>query len=276
MSNLQLRIISALVLVAITLPALIFGGFFFAFVATIFCCFVWYEWLAMNVPGHDDRALLINAGFLALTAIALVAFSGSLAIGLAVALWMIGSYAAVLLGLGRPGLSGYTYCWAALTALIHLRGDGDNGAGFAVVVFVVLLVCFTDIAAYFVGRAIGGPKLAPKISPGKTISGAIGGLIGAIIATIISRFLFEPSMAAIGMFALAVVASTSSQLGDLYESSLKRKAGVKDSSAIIPGHGGFMDRLDGMVFAAVVVWVASVAISGVETPATALFWDQNF
>jgi phosphatidate cytidylyltransferase len=111
-----------------------------------------------------------------------------------------------------------------------------------------------DIAAYFTGRAVGGPKLAPAISPNKTWSGAVGGLLGALLAAAVLAWLWPGHANGAGLARLAVLAlplAVMSILGDLYESHLKRRAGVKDSGTLLPGHGGVMDRLDGLVPAAV-------------------------
>jgi phosphatidate cytidylyltransferase len=109
------------------------------------------------------------------------------------------------------------------------------------------LVWAADSAAYFAGRAIGGPKLAPAISPKKTWSGFVGGLLGATLGAFAMVWLFAlPVQLAYVTPLLAIL----SVFGDLYESNLKRQAGVKDSGKVLPGHGGLLDRLDGLVFVA--------------------------
>ena len=121
------------------------------------------------------------------------------------------------------------------------------------------MVVATDVGAYFVGRAIGGPKLAPKISPGKTWSGAIGGLVTAEVALLIlevSVLDYTPDFTMVGIGALLSVAS---QLGDLGESALKRRAGAKDSGALIPGHGGLLDRFDGILGAALALFILNLS-----------------
>jgi phosphatidate cytidylyltransferase len=135
----------------------------------------------------------------------------------------------------------FLYFAAGGIALVHLRGESANG--FANVLFLLLLVWSTDIGAYVAGRAIGGPKLAPAISPGKTWSGAVGGLACALVVALIAG-------ATPGGFVLAACLSITSQIGDLAKSVAKRYFGVKDSSHLIPGHGGLLDRLDGLLAAA--------------------------
>ncbi len=145
--------------------------------------------------------------------------------------------------------------WIALAvaALVALRGDPL--AGRANVLFVVLVVWATDIGAYFAGRAIGGPRLAPRISPGKTWSGAAGGVAGAVAAGLIvagwQGRQANPGLAAV----IAAFLSVVGQAGDLLESLVKRRFGVKDSGHLIPGHGGALDRLDALLAVLPVAWL---------------------
>jgi phosphatidate cytidylyltransferase len=162
--------------------------------------------------------------------------------------------------LGRPKKEGAFIGWAwtiagilyigwLLSHFVALRGleDGRNW------VFFALFVTFaSDTTAFFVGRALGRHKLAPKVSPGKTWEGTIAGVLGAIIASLLFSLLIPVGYWQ--MVVLGILVSTFGQLGDLVESLLKRNMGVKDSSKIIPGHGGFLDRIDSVVFAGVVVY----------------------
>ena len=145
--------------------------------------------------------------------------------------------------------AGIPYAGALGIAPIVLRSDGEYG--FLAIILLFAVVWATDIAAYFVGRAVGGPKLVPRVSPKKTWSGAIGGTLPRVVAAVARR----PGRRRLnGLFAiamLAVVLSVVAQAGDLFESALKRRFGAKDSSHLIPGHGGLMDRLDGFVTASV-------------------------
>ncbi len=140
----------------------------------------------------------------------------------------------------RPALvaGGWAYLALAAAAMLWLRGDAVAGRG--AVLFVLLVVWSSDIGAYLVGRLVGGPRLAPQISPGKTWSGAAGGLLAAALV--------GASAGAAGI-ALAVLLGLAAQAGDLLESLAKRRAGVKDSGRLIPGHGGLLDRLDGVLAA---------------------------
>jgi phosphatidate cytidylyltransferase len=152
--------------------------------------------------------------------------------------------------------SGLVYVLLSILALGWLRMDAT--AGRTMVLFLLFVVWSSDIGAYIAGRMIGGKKLAPSISPGKTWSGAGGGLIAAMLVGLVGAMLWRgPVMPAI--FAAAAL-GIASQLGDLLESAAKRRFGVKDSGKLIPGHGGLLDRLDGLMAAALLaggwIWVA--------------------
>jgi phosphatidate cytidylyltransferase len=134
------------------------------------------------------------------------------------------------------------YILPSYVALILLRGAES---GRATVLFLMLVVWAGDIGAYLVGRLVGGPRLAPSISPGKTWSGAAGGTLCAVLAGL-AVAPAHPVAACV----LALVLSIVAQAGDLLESAIKRHFGVKDSGRLIPGHGGLLDRLDGVVAAA--------------------------
>ena len=162
---------------------------------------------------------------------------------------------AALCGIGRGSgrgvemgwlLAGVPYLGVPLLALVWLHG---RATGRDDVLFVMLVVWASDIGAYLVGRVVGGPKLAPSISPGKTRSGAVGGLMAAMVVGAVVVQMISPGLAwrAAG---IAGVLGVASQAGDLFESWVKRRFGVKDSGWLIPGHGGLLDRLDGLLAAA--------------------------
>jgi phosphatidate cytidylyltransferase len=163
--------------------------------------------------------------------------------------------------------AGVVYAGAMLVATLTLRAD--SAYGFAAIVAVFAVVWATDIAAYFIGRAVGGPKLMPRVSPSKTWSGAAGGTFAGVVAGIMIGKLFGlGNMLALG--AVTLVLSVVSQAGDLLESAVKRHFKVKDSSGLIPGHGGLMDRLDGYVTAVVAAAAIGVARGGLEAPGRGL------
>ena len=152
---------------------------------------------------------------------------------------------------GRWGFAwrffGFFYCLLPAVSLLWIRERAEYegvGTGFDLLIWVFLVVWATDIGAYFSGRAIGGPKLAPSISPNKTIAGLVGGV--ACAALMAGAWVYYVGLPA-KLLWLAVLFGTAAQLGDLFESGLKRKAGMKDSGTWLPGHGGLLDRLDGLV-----------------------------
>ncbi len=144
-----------------------------------------------------------------------------------------------------------------LTMLLCNDLPGDNGFMATLLIFVISP--FTDTMAYFTGSLIGGPKLCPKLSPKKTISGAIGGLVGGIVGAIAVYFIFMPKVDFFSPVLLFIIAGVAgailTQVGDLFESFIKRRVGIKDMGKIMPGHGGVMDRIDGMSFASVLMFV---------------------
>lgn len=156
---------------------------------------------------------------------------------------------------GRWGLAwklfGFAYCLLPAISLLWIRERAEFegiGSGFDLLIWVFLVVWSTDIGAYFAGRAIGGPKLAPSISPNKTIAGLVGGVLAATILA--GLWVYAMGLPA-ALLSLAAPLAVAAQLGDLFESGLKRRAGVKDSGTWLPGHGGLLDRLDGLVPVAV-------------------------
>lgn len=156
---------------------------------------------------------------------------------------------------------GFFYCLLPAVSLLWIRERAEFagiGTGFDLLIWVFLVVWSTDIGAYFAGRAIGGPKLAPSISPNKTIAGLVGGVISA--ALLAGAWVYHAQLPA-SLLWLAVLFAVAAQLGDLFESGLKRRAGVKDSGTWLPGHGGLLDRLDGLV--PVAILTAALMVAGV-------------
>ena len=151
-------------------------------------------------------------------------------------------------------LSGFVYALVPALALLWVRDRAEHGLALLLWVFVVTWA--TDIGAYLVGRSLGRTKLAPSISPGKTIEGLYGGMAGATIFGGAWVFLTQLSLT---LLVLAPLLALAAQGGDLFESWMKRQAGVKDSGNWLPGHGGFLDRLDGLVLVAVLTAAAQIA-----------------
>jgi phosphatidate cytidylyltransferase len=168
-----------------------------------------------------------------------------------------------LSGTARAGWTvlGALYAAAMLAAPLVIRGDAT--LGFVAMIFLFAVVWATDVAAYFAGRLIGGAKLWPAISPNKTWSGALAGVVAGTAAGV--------AVAAVGeiepiapIIVVSLLLSVAAQFGDLFESALKRRFGVKDASHAIPGHGGMMDRLDGFLAAAVAAALIGLARGGID------------
>ena len=163
--------------------------------------------------------------------------------------------------------AGIGYAAVLLFAPLILRRD--PALGFAALAFLFAVVWATDIAAYFAGRALGGPKLWPAVSPKKTWSGAIGGTLGGIAAGLLTAKLFGLSIAPM-LVLVAGLLSVVAQAGDFLESAVKRQFGAKDAGSIIPGHGGVMDRLDGFLTAAAAAAMVGLIRGGLDAPASGL------
>lgn len=270
MSNLQLRIVSAIVLIGIVLLPTWYGGWPFRLLAAAIGALVFHEWMTVAKITRDGA--LTVAGWI-LVGIALAALVAGVEAWIVLLLAAVPSLLFLAFGTFRPmaGNCGFGMAYATLPAIALALLRGSDAAGLTAIIFLFAVVWTTDILAYFVGRAVGGPKLAPSISPGKTWSGAIGGAVSAVIAGLIVA-LVTGHAAPMLLAVLALVVSAVSQVGDLFESAFKRRHGVKDSSNLIPGHGGVMDRVDGLVAAAVALYLAGWVLGGpLAAPSTALF-----
>ncbi len=207
--------------------------------------------------------LAVHARFLHLWEPRLSYFAVVLLLLFTVSIWMrgaagrpLGAVATTVLGvLYTGGLLSFGY---AIRYHDYAVGGARLGpvtiaAGGVLLGLPLLLTWATDIGAFFVGRSVGGPKLIPAVSPGKTVSGAIGGVVASVLVTWgYVHFALRPAaqlaLSPAGVLVFGVVVSVAAQLGDLVESLLKREAGVKDSSTLLPGHGGVLDRLDSLFF----------------------------
>jgi len=242
-----MRIAAALVLAPGAIALAYLGGWPWACLVTAVAVGLFIEWL--SIVGAARNWHVIFAGGMMLAAaglcLALGRFDGALG---ALLLGLIGVAMLSPSPSRRWTSSGFCYAAAALGASILVRADPVQG--FTALVLILLIVWVTDIGGYFAGRGIGGPKLWPRVSPKKTWAGAFGGFLASLaIGLGFAAFGFGKLAP---LLALAAVLSVVSQLGDLFESAIKRQFGVKDSSQIIPGHGGLLDRLDGYVAAVVV------------------------
>jgi phosphatidate cytidylyltransferase len=243
--NLLTRIIAALVLAPTAIALAWAGGAFWISLVTIASVGLFIEWLMIVGAAQETRVAV--AGVIALVLSGLCLALGHIGLSLAILVFGVVAIAVISQAMRNWTMLGFCYAAAAEFASMLVRLDGDQG--FIALIFVFLIVWVTDIGGYFAGRSIGGPKLWPRVSPKKTWAGAIGGFIASLAVAI--GFAASDYGKTIPLLMLGASLSIVSQLGDLFESAVKRRFGVKDSSQIIPGHGGLLDRLDGFVAAIV-------------------------
>jgi len=268
--DLSARTVSAMVLAGLAVALLYAGPTPFAGLVVVCALLMCWEWgRIVRDTAVVDAPLLVHAAAVAVAAV--LAAKGSVAVALVTV--AIGTGLVWLLCFGfneRLCALGVPYVGVPAVALLWLRTDEPYG--FRAVLFVLLIVAAGDTFAYFGGRRIGGPKLWPSISPNKTWSGLLTGVTASAIAgAVFAAFIreAEPATLALTGLVLGLVA----QAGDLAESALKRKFGVKDASSLIPGHGGFLDRLDGAVSAATVAALFALLVNR-QAPARAiLLWS---
>lgn len=262
-SNLVMRVLAALVLAPLTIALAYAGGWLWALLVTLVSIGLVAEWLM--VVGAGSTALT-GAGTFVIAAMGLCVAAGALKT--AVVVGCVGGAIITMIARGRFiwAATGFAYAAAALLASILLRKDLVNG--FSALMFVLLVVWATDIGGYFAGRSIGGPKLWPRVSPKKTWAGAFGGFAASL--AVASSFAAFGIGRAVPLLLVSAILSVVSQLGDLFESAVKRHFGVKDSSHLIPGHGGLLDRLDGFVAAILVAWMIGFLRHGVHSAGSGL------
>lgn len=271
--NLFKRIVSALTLLPIVLGLVYMGGWWFFALLVCGGLLMFWEWCELTGVSNISEKLIFGSGILVFTSVAAyyfftyptnfttIALLGLPLLGLAVI-----SPKKLAVNAGPTGkrvlnaFGGEHYVTLALVSLLWLRSIDDNGL---IVVWLFFAVWAMDVGGYFAGKGIGGPKLAPKLSPKKTWAGLIGGMVLAAVVSAIISILFDlatPVWLALAGAAVAVVA----QLGDLYESAVKRALNAKDSGNLIPGHGGILDRVDGLVFAAPVVALTMASLQVIK------------
>jgi phosphatidate cytidylyltransferase len=246
---LTLRIISAAVLIPIVVVAVYAGHPAWDLLVILFAGVMAWEWISIAVPSPQWR--VIAAAILVAANLWLFAFRGEMFNALGVLALLL--FALIIPACRRAAswlALGFVYIFFPCAAIIALRADPT--VGLQQILWIVALVIFADTGAYIAGRSIGGPKLAPRISPNKTWAGLGGAVVSAAIMGAITAFLMDlPAFWTLTVVSglLGIVA----QIGDLAESAFKRHFGVKDASNIIPGHGGALDRVDGLIAVAAAV-----------------------
>ncbi len=261
--ELSARVISGIVMIVVALLAAYQGGWLFAAFWLAAGIATMVEWTNMTaVEPRRPVQVVFGLGLAALTFLFLTEAGFWVLAASGLGFLAVGS----ILARGAPrklwAASGFAY--AAIIVLVPPIVRAHPNLGLLGLLWMFAVVWATDIAAYFTGRTFGGPKLCPPISPKKTWSGFIGGVVAATVGGLLVAWIGERYDATLpftlsGIAALSIVASIASQVGDLGESALKRHCQVKDSSHLIPGHGGVMDRLDG--FWAVCLIVALVLLT---------------
>jgi phosphatidate cytidylyltransferase len=266
-ADLPARVGAAIVLMAAALGAAWAGGYWFGAFWLIAALAIQWEWQNLiGGPNFELRVLFGAAGFVVAAPLAT-----NDAVFWAIAALLAGAAAAALTGGVKPTIrllpgAGVFYAGAMLISVCLLRASWPYGL--RAIVWLFAVVWGTDVMAYFGGRLIGGPKLWPRVSPAKTWSGFCVGVLCGAGAGLVAA---PTGSSAPAVFGFGLATGALAQGGDLFESFLKRKFGVKDSGHLIPGHGGLMDRLDGFIAAAIFVALAGAARYGIADIAAGIF-----
>lgn len=251
-SELSKRSLTAFLLAPVAVFAVFQGGFLFLGSVLLMSSIAFLEWTLITVPqqqeGRRSFAFFFRVffGFLSLFTIGVFGFKGLFGVAFLVlfAFWV----SSVLLFGGLFSSLGFPYIGGMVLGLLALRSD--PAYGLQSVLFLMLVVWATDIGAFFVGRLVGGPKFFPAISPKKTWSGFLGGLGASAFAG--GLFAYTGGLQTSFVLCwVAILLSLVAQVGDILESAVKRSFFVKDSGFLLPGHGGVLDRIDGLILAAV-------------------------
>jgi phosphatidate cytidylyltransferase len=248
-------LISATILLPVVILSILKGGpVVFACLLSIFTLIGMHEFYRMALPGRTLEAwLAATCGgvfiFIPFLSGEQLALAGITALFLAFALlflFRIRNIAHAAQDIAYAAL-GFLYIPLLLMHLVMLR---QTTYGWQWLLVIMLIVMTNDSAAYYTGSAFGKHRLYPLVSPKKSVEGALGGLVGSICGTMLAKFTFFPQLSTIDALLTAILIGILGQTGDLFESLLKRSFGVKDSGNCIPGHGGILDRLDSIIFAA--------------------------
>ncbi len=254
-SDLMPRLLSAVVMIAVGGAALTLGGVWLRLLAMLAAAAMTWELVRMtHAPFADPagRRPLIGAAVMAAALVPVLFYDTTLAllIPVVVAAGLAGRAAGPMVQALTPLYTGAI----AVTALVLVAQR--EVLGLPAVIWLIGVVVASDVMGYLVGRLLGGPKFWPRVSPKKTWSGTVAGWFGAAL---VGAGFAAAGQVGWGIVPVSVLVSFAGQMGDIAESALKRRAGVKDSSALIPGHGGFLDRFDALIGAALTVFLLTVA-----------------
>lgn len=270
--ELATRIYSAIFLIAASLVLTLASLESFALLITLFMAAMAWEWGRLVRGSRFDLAFVAQAIATAVACWATVAGCPGCAL-LSVILGTIAVFVIRIVKDERPqawwSAAGVYYAGFPAVALIWIRSDADFG--WLAILYIFAIVWSTDSAAYLFGRWIGGPKLAPRISPKKTWAGLIGGALTAGLAGLVFSVIIDATPD-VRLALLAIGLAVIAQLGDLFESALKRVFGMKDSSGLIPGHGGVLDRIDGLVVVAVAAGIIAWSLDPATPGRALLLW----
>jgi phosphatidate cytidylyltransferase len=265
---LRYRLLVAVVGIPIGLAAVILGGYYLLGLGLVLTVLGLHEYYTLLRPYRPNLLVGFVAGIASILGAYYWGLLGLL-VGLAVLmilvfLWSLGGELGAHL-VGRMALTGFGVIWVAIGfSYVLLIRDLDHGMALTILLLACTMV--NDTFAYFVGRAVGRHRMAPRISPNKSVEGAIGGIIGSIVAAIVVK-IYSPWLGWGAAVLFGVAIGIVGQWGDLFESAVKRDFRVKDSGKILPGHGGILDRFDGVLFAGFVTyWLAIVLLGDTVVP----------
>ncbi len=252
------RILSGAVMIFLAVLFTAIGGWVFAAIVAFCSMLMVYEWNTICSKRGNIAAIGFQCALIWVVVIATKLGRPDIAL-LAIGLALPAGYILARPFQGHPFWTPLGAVYAALPAMAIVWIRHYDDTGLSITVWLFLVIWATDIGGYLFGRTIGGPKLVPSISPNKTWAGLVGGMALAVISSVVLSFSFPYGAHYVTLAVIAALSAVWAQVGDIAESALKRHFGVKDSGTLIPGHGGLLDRLDGLVFLAPViaacVWV---------------------
>ncbi len=255
MNRIRWRVVSGLLIAGPAILAAVLGWPYFQILVAVVACLMAWEWTGICVGQRSDEVVLIEVT----TVLAVAVLSSTEQFVPALVTLLVASllvvWVASIRNLRAPILLALGPCYIGLPTIAIMWLFAMPNIGPRLVTWTIFVVVATDVGAYLVGSKIGGPKLAPRISPKKTWAGLAGGVLAASAGGALFAWVFGATNA-LFVALVAVLLAIISQLGDLFESLVKRRFDVKDSSSIIPGHGGVLDRGDGIIAAvlAVAAW----------------------